>query len=167
MRSAAALVALLALGAAIVLAPPAAARPTGCAAGVKSSGGLTERTFCGSAKATVHYGAQTLKFSNGDCTKTAQYISVNIGTVVLGTTTKPKPDYFGLDVGRLPGSTGKAAGKDGTYAGGVLALAHGVKTYLVVPNTLKIVLSGGRTHGTFSGTGFGGSAPKVTGTFSC
>jgi hypothetical protein len=134
---------------------------------VKSSGGLTERTFCGPAEATVHYGAQTLKFSNGDCTKTAQYVSVNIGTVVLGTTTKPKPDYFGLDIGKLPGSAGKPAGKDGTYIGGVMALAHGVKTYLVVPNTLKIMLSGGRTDGTFSGTGFGASSPKVTGTFSC
>lgn len=144
----------LAVLAAVVVAAaafvPASSAHTSCTAGVKTVNGLTERTFCGPAKATVHYGAQTFSFKGGNCAKSGPYYAVNIGTVVLGITSKPKPDYFGLDIGK-PGTD-------------VLALDHGGKAYLVLGTTLKVVRSG--NHGTFSGTAFGGS-PKVTGSFSC
>ena len=91
-------------------------------------------------------------------------VAVNVGTVVLGTTSKPKPNYFGLDVGQIPGTTGKPAAKDGSYPAVVLALDYGGKGYLTTGVT--VVLSGNRTHGSFSGSALGSSA-KVTGTFSC
>lgn len=156
--------ALLALLVPLVVAVgPAAARPA-CTAGVKTANGVTERTFCGPAKATVHYGGKTFVFSGGECEKTSKYIAVNIGTVVLGTTSKPKPNYFGLDVGQLPGSTGKAAAKDGSYPAVAFALDFGGKGYLAAGVT--VVLGGNRTHGTLTGSALGSSG-KVTGTFSC
>jgi hypothetical protein len=151
-----------------VVVPQAGAR-TECTPGAKTVGGVPMRTFCGPAKATVHYGSQVFTYANGSCQKTATFVVVNIGTEVLGTTTKPKPDYFGLDVGQVPGTSGKPAGSDGVYTGGVLALIHGGKGHIVFGPSLKIALSGGRSHGTFSGKGFSftGGSPKVTGTFSC
>ncbi len=155
------------------LAPAAASAAAGgmtrqaCTPGVKNVGGVTERTFCGSAKATVHFGPQTFHYSGGDCEKTSKYVSVNIGTVVLGQTTKPKPDYFGLDVGQVPGSTVKPAPRDGTYTDVVLALDHGGKAYLASPTGIKVTLSGNRSKGTISGTAGFGATGKVTGTFSC
>ena len=84
-----------------------------------------------------------------------------------GQTTKKKPDYFGLDVGQIPGSTSKPAASDGKYKGGVVAIDFGGKSYTVRGDALKITLSGNRTKGTLSGTLlFGGSGP-LTGTFSC
>jgi hypothetical protein len=71
-----------------------------------------------------------LTYAGGSCEKTSKYLSVNIGTVVLGQTTKPKPNYFGLDVGQVPGSTVKPAPKDGIHTGVVLALVHGGTTYV-------------------------------------
>lgn len=147
----------------VVAVGPAAARPA-CTPGVKTANGVTERTFCGPAKATVHYAGKTFVFSGGDCQKTSTYVAVNIGTVVLGTTSKPKPNYFGLDVGRLPGSTGKPAAKDGSYPAVALGLDYGGKGYLATGVT--VVLSGNRTHGTLSGSALGPSG-NVTGTFSC
>ena len=144
------LVALAALVLAVAASAPAAGARTSCSAGVKTVNGLTERTFCGPAKATVHFGAKTFSFKGGNCAKSGPYYAVNVGTVVLGITTKPKPNYFGLDIGK-PGTD-------------VLALDYGGKAYLVLGTTLKVTRSG--SHGTFSGTGFGGS-PKVTGSFSC
>ncbi len=138
-----------------------------CTPGVKSVGGVTERTFCGSAKATVHFGSQTFHYSGGACEKTSKYVSVNIGTVVLGQTSKPKPDYFGLDVGQVPGSTVKPAPRDGAYTDVVVALDHGGKAYLVSPTGTTVMLSGNRSKGTISGTAGFGATGKVTGTFSC
>jgi hypothetical protein len=156
--------ALLALLVPLVVAVgPAAARPA-CTPGVKTADGVTERTFCGPAKATVHDGAKTFVFSDGECEKTSKYVAVNIGTVVLGTTSKPKPNYFGLDVGQIPGTTGKPAAKDGSYPAAALALDYGGKGYLATG--VKVVLAGNRTHGSLSGSALGSSA-KVTGTFSC
>jgi len=138
-----------------------------CTPGVKTVGGVSERTFCGPAKATVRFGPQTFHYSGGACEKTSKYVSVNIGTVVLGQTTKRKPDYFGLDVGSIPGSTAKPAPGDGTYTGVVLALEHGGKAYLASPAGLTATLSGNRSKGTISGTALLGASGKVTGTFSC
>jgi hypothetical protein len=135
---------------------------TGCTAGTKTVGGISERTFCGSAKATVHDGSQTFSYAGGTCETTSAYVSVNIGTVVLGETSKPKPNYFGMDVGRIPGSTSKAASKDGSYPAAAMAFDFGGKGYFAT--SVTVALTGNRTHGAFSGSGLTG---KVSGTFTC
>ena len=144
----------------------ATASRTGCTPGVISFGGVQARVFCGAAKATVKVGGKTLSFKGGSCERTSKYLTVNVGTVVLGTTTKKKPDYFGLDVGAYPGSTGKPAGHDGSFTGGVLAVVSGGKSYLLRGDTAKFTLSGGRTKGTFSAAGLLGSG-AASGSFSC
>ncbi len=159
--------ALLLVAASVVVAVPAASSRTACTPGVISYGGAQARVFCGPAKATIHVGGKTLTFKGGSCERTSKYLTVNIGTVVLGQTNKAKPDYFGLDVGQVPGSTSKPAGSDGTYIGGVLVLDKGGKSYAVRGDTLKITLSGGRTKGTVSGALLFGGSGAVTGTFGC
>jgi hypothetical protein len=146
----------------------ASGAPASCTPGVTKVNGQNARVFCGPAKATVHYGSKVFTFSQGDCEKTSQYVAVNIGTVVLGTTTKPKPNYFGLVVGKVLGSSDKPASHDGTYTGGVLALDYGGKGYLTRGDTMKITLAGGRSRGTFTAqTLFANPPVKVTGSFSC
>jgi len=160
---------LAATAAAIAAAAPASpATPAraSCTAGMTTYGGTSARVFCGPAKATVKIGGKTLKFKGGSCERTSKYLAIVIGTVVLGTTTKKKPDYFGLDVGAYPGSTSPPAGHDGTYTGAVIAIDFGGKPYLLRGDTAKITLSGGRTKGTFSAGGLLGSTGG-TGTFSC
>ena len=157
------LAALTATAAPASLAGPAR---SACMPGLTSFGGTQARVFCGPAKATVKIGGKTLSFKGGSCERTSKYLAINVGTVVLGTTTKKKPDYFGLDVGAIPGSTAKPAGRDGTYTGGVIAIDFGGKPYLLRGDTAKITLSGGRTKGTFGAAGLLGSGGG-TGTFSC
>ncbi len=106
-----------------------------------------------------------LTYAGGSCEKTSKYLSVNIGTVVLGQTTKPKPNYFGLDVGQVPGSTVKPAPKDGIHTGVVLALVHGGTTY--VPAAATATLRANRSKGTISGTALLGGKGKITGIFFC
>jgi len=102
----------------------------------------------------------------GSGERTARYLALNIGTVVLGQTTKRKPDYFGRTVGAYPGASAKPAARDGVYTGGVIAAERSGKPYLVRGDTARITLAGGRTRGTFKSTVlFGGGA--VSGTFSC
>jgi hypothetical protein len=157
----------LCLAAAGGLASAGPAR-TACTPGVISFDGSTKaRVFCGPAKATIHVGGKTLTFKNGSCERTSKYVSVNIGTVVLGPTTKKKPDYFGIDVGQIPGSTAKPAAKDGTYTGGAVAIVSGGKSYAVRGDTVKITLGGNRSKGTLAGTLIFGGSGAVTGSFSC
>jgi choline dehydrogenase-like flavoprotein len=138
-----------------------------CTAGPTTVGGQSARAFCGPAKAKVEFGSRTFAFSQGSCLKTSKYVAVNIGTVVLGQTKAKKPDYFGLSVGSFAGA-GKAAGGDGKYAGGVVALEFGGKGYLVDGRTLKTTLTHGRSRGTFTATSLLISpAVKVSGSFSC
>jgi hypothetical protein len=163
------LVVLLALALAAltaVAAAPASHTRSACTAGMTTVGGTQARAFCGPAKATVKIGGKTLTFKGGSCERTSKYVALNIGTVVLGTTSKKKPDYFGLDVGAYPGTNGKAAAHDGAYTGGVIAVEFGGKGYLLRGDTAKITLSSGRTKGTFSAAGLLGSAGG-SGSFSC
>jgi hypothetical protein len=140
------------------------ARPA-CTPGIITYGGVQARVFCGSAKATVKVGRKTFKFTQGECFKGAEYVSVNIGTVVLGQSTKPKPNYFGMNVGRVAGSTDKPARKDGRYKGGVLAIVYGGQSYLTRGDLLVTTLSGGRNKGVFTTKTFDGKA--ISGTFTC
>ena len=133
-------------------AVPAAGAKASCTAGVKTVGGITQRTFCGPAKATVLYGTQTWHLTQGQCSKSGGYFTVNIGTVVLGMTSKPKPDYFGLTA-----QGAKAV---------AIAVDHGGKGYAVRADTAKVKLLPGQKGGTFSGTSFADGS-KVTGSFSC
>ncbi len=163
----AALLALCLAASIAAVAAPAASSRTSCTPGVVSFGGVQARVFCGPAKATIHVGGKTLSFAGGNCERTSKYVSVNIGTVVLGQTTKKKPDYFGLDVGRIPGSTNKPAAKDGAYTGGAVAIVPGGKSYAVRGDSVKITLSGNRSKGTIAGMLIFGGPGAVTGTFSC
>ena len=141
---------------------------TACTAGVKTVGGATERTFCGPAKATIKVGSKSFTIVQGTCTATSAYLSVNIGTVVPGRTTKNKPNYFGLDVGRVPGTNSPPAGSDGTYTKGViLSAVYGGQSFAVDSDmsSTKALLSGGRKRGTVTGTTLTGQ--KLTASFHC
>lgn len=156
---------LLVASAAAALAGLADARPAACRAGVRAFDGSTQaRTFCGPAKATVEVGGATVSFSGGSCETGAQYVTINIGTVVLGQTTKKKPEYFGLTVGKVPVVGGTPAPKDGTYGAQAVAWVHAGKGGSALQS--KVTLTGGRKKGTFTGTLLGSRA-KVTGSFSC
>jgi len=137
---------------------------TFCTAGVHSYGGANARTFCGPAKATLVVGGRTIRFSGGNCERGPAYVSLNIGTVVLGTTTKPKPEYFGLLVGKAPIVGGTPATRDGTYKPQALAADHAGKGYAILSSTVR--LTNGRTRGTFTGKVLGTNA-AAHGTFRC
>lgn len=159
-------VVLLVTACAVIVAVGVAAVPAaaGCTAGVHPFGSVMARTFCGPAKATVTVGGKTFTIAGGQCERGPAYVAVNIGTVVLGTTTKKKPDYFGVVVGKAPIVGGTPATKDGTYTPQALAAVHAGRSYALVG--AKMTLKGNRTKGTFTGSAFG-SGGKVTGSFSC
>jgi hypothetical protein len=134
-----------------------------CHPGVRTFSGSTKaRTFCGPARAAAVVGATKFTFGGGACQKTKKYVTVNIGTVVLGSTSKPRPEYFGITVGQTPAG-GKPAPKDGTYDDAVVSFVHKHKGYAV--GNASVTLKGGRTRGTFTGGLAGGKA--VTGSFRC
>lgn len=135
-----------------------------CKAGVRKVGGVSEETFCGPATATVKMGSETFSFSQGNCVKTADYVSVNIGTVTLAQSAPHQPNYFGLDIGRIPGSGSPPARKDGTYRSGtVLTLEYANKSYDVLAGVAT--LQGDRSRGTVRGKSLTGQL--LTGTFKC
>ena len=114
-----------------------------CTAGVHPYGGANARTFCGPAKATVVVGGRTIHYAGGNCERGAAYVSLNIGTVVLGTSTKPKPEYFGLLVGKAPIVGGTPATHDGTFVPEALVADHAGKGYAMTQ--AKVKLAGNRT----------------------
>jgi hypothetical protein len=142
----------------------AAARPTVCKSGVRKLNGVPAQTFCGPATARIRIGGKTFVFAQGNCVATRRYVSINIGTVVLGRTTRHQPNYFGLDIGRIPGSGSPPARKDGSYRSGtVLTVEYADKSYDVLSGVAT--LQGHRTRGTIRGNTFSGQA--LTGTFHC
>jgi hypothetical protein len=146
--SAAAALAALALGA------QASARES-CTAGVKTTAGVTYRTFCGKAKATLHFGGKTYHFVGGSCDSTASAFTINLGTITLPPG-KPKYRYFGISV---------FTPKDGTFTNQAVGwqFPHGAHNALF---HATIKLTGGRKHGTFKGTTLADQKPG-SGTFSC
>jgi len=149
---------------AMVWAGGGGAASAGCTAGMTKYGGTNARVFCGPATATVQAGGKTFTIRQGSCDKGAKYLSINIGEIVLGTSTKPKPEYFGLSIGKLPFLGGVAVSRDGTYHSGVVALDHNGKGYALRAQA-KVTLTNGRTRGTFSATQLTGGV--VTGSFRC
>jgi hypothetical protein len=153
---------VLAAGLASAASVDAAAHP--CKAGVRKVAGVSEETFCGPATATIHVGGKTLSFSQGNCVKTADYVSVNIGTVTLAQTAPHQPNYFGLDIGKIPGSGSPPARKDGSYRSGtVLTLEYANTSYDVLSGVAT--LKGNRSRGTVRGKTVTGQL--LTGTFDC
>jgi hypothetical protein len=147
-------------------ASAASSRST-CTAGVRTVGGAVERTFCGPATVVFAINGKQFKLNQGNCVAKPTYITVNIG-VWTAQRTGPKPDYFGLNVGAVPGTGSPPAGKDGTYNAGItLALNHGGKSYavdsLISPTTAT--LWAGRTRGSVKGKALTGET--VSATFHC
>jgi hypothetical protein len=154
-----------AVAATAALAGPAANGATSaCREGTTTVGGGAARVFCGGATAVARIGGKKLSFRNGRCETTSDYLTVNLGTIVLGSSSKAKPEYFGLTVGRLPVGGGTPAAKDGTFHNGIVALVHAGKSYLLRGNA-TVVLKNGRTRGTFKTTLLEGGT--VTGSFAC
>jgi hypothetical protein len=123
-----------------------------CVEGVKKIGGVPARTFCGPAKASVKLNSRTVSYANGSCSKSFAGFTINIGTVVLGTT-KNMPEYFGITVKATAGAHGNSG----------VAVVHAGKRYAVIGT---VTLKAGLRSGTFSGKVFG-SPTKIAGSFSC
>jgi hypothetical protein len=154
----------LVLVAGLASAASVAAGARACKPGVRKVGGVSEETFCGPATAKVQVGGKTLSFSQGNCVKTADYVSVNIGTVTLTQSARHQPDYFGLDIGKIPGSGSPPARRDGSYRSGtVLTLEYANNSYDVLSGVAT--LKGDRSRGTVRGKTLTGQL--LTGTFKC
>jgi hypothetical protein len=163
-RTAAIGIVVAATAAGMVWTASGGAASAGCKMGMTKYGGTSARVFCGPATATLHVRGKTFTIHQGSCDKGAKYLSINIGEIVLGTSSKPKPDYFGLDIGKLPYLGGVAVSKDGTFHSGVVALDHAGKGY-ALRGQAKVTLTNGRSRGTFSATLLTGGV--VTGSFRC
>jgi hypothetical protein len=142
------------LGAATALAG-ASGSPQGAAAcvpGVKKINGVSARTFCGPARATVKMNGKTISYSGGNCSKSLGLFSVNIGTVVLGNL-RNKPEYFGVT----------ARAKAGVQTRQGVSVVHAGKSHAIIGT---VTIKAGLRAGTFSGKVFG--SPKIiAGSFTC
>ena len=132
-----------------------AAPRANCTPGVRTAGGVTYRTFCGGAHATLHIRGKTYRFTGGSCDSDSSTFTINIGTITLPPG-KPKYRYFGITV---------FTSHDGTYTNQGVAwqFPNGVRNALF---HATIKLQGGRKRGTFSGTTLA-DRRKGYGTFSC
>jgi hypothetical protein len=130
---------------------------TACKAGVTTFGGAPARTFCGPAAATVRRGGSTFTIRHGQCQVVGGTFTINIGTVVLGSTSKSKPEYFGVTI--------FGARKDGVYRKQAVSVVHGGKSVAVASDTV-VTLEDGRTRGLFRGRLFG-SSTVISGSFHC
>jgi hypothetical protein len=155
---------LLVLGGGLASPARVDARAQACKAGVRKVGGVSEEAFCGPATAKVQIGGKTLAFTQGNCVKTNDYVSINIGTVTLAQNAPHQPNYFGLDIGKIPGSGSPPARKDGSYRRGtVLTLEYANTSYDVLSGVAT--LKGNRSRGTVVGKTVSGQL--LTGTFTC
>jgi hypothetical protein len=145
---------LAGLAVALMWTAQAPARPA-CTAGVHATGGVTSRTFCGPAHATLHLGGKTYVFTQGECARTGSTFTINIGTITLPPGS-PKHRYFGITV---------FTGRDGTFTNQAVALQFPGGKRLSLFHA-KIVLKAGRSQGTFSGTTLADQIPG-SGTFRC
>src|SRR5438093_4319484 len=68
-----------------------------CTPGSKTIGGKTVVFFCGPAKATVRFAGKSIRYRNGECTKSGGMFTVNIGATIPGAPKQNYP-YFGLTV---------------------------------------------------------------------
>jgi hypothetical protein len=160
----AAAVTLLAVLGVLVVPTSGDAGAHACKAGVRKVDGVSAETFCGPATATVRVDGKTFTFTQGNCVKTANYVSVNVGVLVLAQKARRQPNYFGLDIGRIPGSGSPPARKDGSYRSGtVLTVEYANTSYDVLAGVAT--LKGNRSRGTVHGKTLGGQT--LSGTFAC
>jgi len=140
------------LAAALVWTTQASSRPA-CTASVRTAGGVTYRTFCGPARATVHVGGKTLAFSGGSCQRAT--FTINIGTITLPPG-KPRYRYFGMTI---------FGNRDGVYQDQAVSwqLPDGEHNSLF---HATVVLKDGRSEGTFTGSTLVGNV-KGSGSFHC
>ena len=126
-----------------------------CAAGTRTSNGVTYRTFCGPAHATLHDGGKTYTFKGGNCMKSGATFAINIGTITLPPG-KPKYNYFGITV------SGAHAGKQ-TNQAVAWSRSNGKQGSLY---RTTVTFSSGLKKGTFAGQNILGGG-NGSGTFSC
>jgi hypothetical protein len=123
-----------------------------CVPGVKKINGVSARTFCGPAKATLRMHGQTVAYKGGACSKSIGLFTINVGTIVLGNL-KNKPEYFGITVDA----------KAGTQANEGVSVTHAGKSLAIMGT---VTLKAGLKSGTFSGKVFGSPA-RISGSFTC
>ncbi len=124
-------------------------------AGIDRIGFTTLIVYCGSAKATMKSGTKTTKYTNGACLKIIGNLVVGFGKY----TTQASPIALSNAFYLVIPATG-----DGTFRQSVLTLQKkGQKARAA--NNVKVVVSGHRSRGTFSGKILNG--PKFTGSFTC
>ncbi|MFN2469113.1 MAG: hypothetical protein ABR521_13410 [Gaiellaceae bacterium] len=134
-----------------------------CTPRVIAYGGNKALVFCGPAKAAVSAAGKTYRYSNGRCERRQQYLRVDLGMRMLGPTTQPKPNYFGLSIGRTPGAPDAAVTKDGKYGGALISVVHG-GVEIAPEGRGKVTLRKNRTKGLFS---IKVAGKLVTGSFTC
>jgi hypothetical protein len=157
-------------------AAPAGVQRADCTPGLRKSGTVKVRVFCGPAHAAVRfgrdtyvYGGRTYAFRNGSCMKTARTLYVRIGVQWLPypSTELPRTRFFALIID---------ASRDGTYhtTGSSLILSFSAPGFAFVLTAGTVHLTGDRSSGSFSGL-IGGrdvyayslTAGSVSGSFSC
>jgi hypothetical protein len=149
---------LLALVAGALVAPAGSSASSACTPGMSKVGGKPARTFCGTAKVVAKIGTKTFSFTGGECTKTATYFTLNIGTIVINPVANAKPGklpYFGMTV---------TPGDSGVHLSQALSWVSSGKRYSVYANS--VTLKTGLKKGSFNGHALPGGG-KVTGTFTC
>jgi hypothetical protein len=137
---------------ATVFASGAVAGATSCVPGDKAINGVSARTFCGAAKATVNVNGKTIAYTGGACSTSIGLFTVNIGTAVLGSL-ENAPEYLGV--------TAKAKG--GPQARQTIAVFHAGKSRAIIGT---VTLRAGLRQGTFAGKAFG-STETISGSFTC
>jgi hypothetical protein len=124
-------------------------------AGIERIGVVTLITYCGSAKATMKASGKTTTYKAGACLKIVGDLIVGFGKYTTQVSPTALSNAFYLVI-PAPG--------DGTFKSAVLTLQKkGQKAKAA--NNVKVVVSGKRSRGTFSGKILNG--PKFTGSFTC
>ncbi|MFN8223491.1 MAG: hypothetical protein U0R50_09660 [Gaiellales bacterium] len=130
------------------------------ACGPKTEGGVTVRTWCGPAKASVTWNGRTMTIKGGSC-ELVDYEGVKAFTVNTGRYTvppaKPRATAF------------SAAGSDtkpGTYGGWLINWQTPGKQWIVAARGLEVkILAKGARRGSFTGRIDTGG--KVRGSWTC
>src|SRR5690349_850613 len=85
--------------AALGVAAPASAQRAATCPHPGTLNGVSVLIECGSAKASVKFGATHLALKNGKCTKSSENFGFAFGTIVAGTGLKRPPDSFQMIAG--------------------------------------------------------------------
>lgn len=136
---------LAALAGATLAGASATAAPEQC--GPVTAGGVTVRTWCGPAKATIKFAGKSLTIKGGAC-ELVSYQGVRLFTVNTGRYTVPpaKPKFTSF-------SAAGSNTKPGTYKGWLVNFQTSGRQWLFKVLTLKVTITrAGGKAGTFTGT---------------